>query len=277
MMKNMFALSSACLLAFTSVAMCNQQVDSQQPVHAEKKVADQAAAIASAEKKADKAQEVDIAKVSEAFGHLLSKNIQTTGVNFDIASVIKGLQDAASGKDSPMTEIECIQAITSAQENLFKEKSEQNLKKAQEFLTTNAKEKNVISLESGKVQYKVEKEGAGAVVESHFSPLIHYTGKFLDGTVFGSSKEDEMLSLDEIIPGLKAGLVGMKEGEKRTIYIHPEMGYGTHGYLPPNSLLTFEIEVIKANSPKPEQNESATALEPQTTSQEIGEAKASTR
>lgn len=207
---------------------------------------------------------LDIAKVSEAFGHLISKNIQTTGVKFDIAHVIKGLQDASAGKDSPMSEIECIQAITAVQEKIFQEQSVENLKKAQEFLTTNAKEEKIISLEEGKVLYKIDQEGEGAAVETHFSPLIHYKGKLLDGTVFGASKEDEMMSLDEIIPGLKAGLLGMKEGEKRTIYIHPDLAYGSAGYLPPNSLLTFEIELVKANAPVAEQTETAISEQPKT-------------
>ena len=42
-------------------------------------------------------------------------------------------------------------------------------------------------------------------------------------------------------------MLGMKEGEKRKIFIHPEYAYGTKGSLPPNSLLTFEIEIVKAN------------------------------
>ncbi|MBS0653546.1 MAG: FKBP-type peptidyl-prolyl cis-trans isomerase [Verrucomicrobia bacterium] len=248
MIKHLFILSSACLLMSAS-----------SPISSEEKATEQQASTPS--------KQLDISKISEAFGHLISKNIETTGVQFDIAQVIKGLQDAASGKESPMTEVECIQAITAVQETIFKEQSEKNLKKAQEFLSSNSKEKNVVSLAEGKVQYKVEKEGSGAIVESHYSPLIHYTGKFLDGSVFGASKEDEMLSLDEIIPGLKAGLIGMKEGEKRTIYIHPDMAYGTNGYLPPNSLLTFEIELVKANSPKPDQAEAAISGAPMTTSE----------
>jgi peptidylprolyl isomerase len=40
----------------------------------------------------------------------------------------------------------------------------------------------------------------------------------------------------------------MQEGEKRTLYIHPEFAYGTKGILPPNSLLTFEVEIVKANA-----------------------------
>ena len=202
---------------------------------------------------AEATKAIEIAKISEAFGHVISKNLANIGVKFDMAQVIKGLQDAIAGKESPMSEMECIQAIASVQEKIFKELCAENLKRADAFLTENSKTKDIVSVEEGKVQYLVVEKGNGAVVEDHFSPLIRYVGKHLDGTVFGSSKEEEKISLDEIIPGLKAGLLGMKEGEKRTVYIHPEMAYGTNGYLPPNSLLTFEVEIVKANAPVQEE------------------------
>lgn len=202
--------------------------------------------------------QVDVSKISEAFGHLIGKNLDSMGMKFDIAKVIKGLQDATEGRDAPMTEMECIQAITSAQETAFKEISEENLKAAEEFLTKNASAPNVKILEPGKLQVVIEKAGSGAVVDEHSSPLIRYTGKFLDGTVFGASKEDEMINLDETIPGFSKGLLGMKEGEKRTLFIHPDLGYGTSGYIPPNSLLTFEIEIVKAHAPHSESIDSVT-------------------
>lgn len=195
------------------------------------------------------AQPVEISRLSEAFGHVISKNLDNIGVKFDMVQVIKGLQDAMAGKESPMSEMECIQAIASVQEKVFKEQCSENLKKAEDFLATNAKTDGVVALEDGKVQYRVVEKGIGAEIEPHFSPLIRYTGKYLDGSVFGSSKEEEMISLDEIIPGLKAGLLGMREGEKRTVFIHPDLAYGTNGFLPPNSLLTFEVEIVKANAP----------------------------
>jgi len=195
------------------------------------------------------APSVEIGKVSEAFGHLIRKNLDNVGVKFDMAQVMKGLQDSINGKESPMTEMECIQAIAAVQEKIFKEQCVENLKRADSFLADNAKTKGVISLEKGKVQYLVTTQGAGNPVADHDSPLIKYTGKFLDGSVFGSSKEEEKISLDEIIPGLKAGLLGMKEGEKRTVYIHPDLAYGVNGQLPPNSLLTFDVEIVKANMP----------------------------
>lgn len=192
----------------------------------------------------------EVAQVSEAFGHLIGKNLDTMGVELDLNLVVKGLQDAAKGKDSPMTEAECIQAITAAQESAYQKQAEENLAKAEAFLKENGGKKGVVVVDEGKLQYHVEKKGAGEVVKLSDSPVIQYVGKFADGTVFGQSDQDEAISLEETIQGFQKGIVGMKEGEKRTLFIHPEYGYGTQGYLPPNSLLTFEIEVVKTNAPK---------------------------
>lgn len=191
---------------------------------------------------------LDIPKISEAFGHLIGKNLDSLGFKFDMDKILKGIQDSVLGKESPMSEAECIQAISQDQEKKFKKLAEENLQEAEKFLGSNGSKKGVISLEENKLQYKVEKEGTGEVVQAHFSPLIKYTGKFLDGKIFGASKEDEMISLDETIAGFSKGIIGMKEGEKRTLYIHPDLAYGVHGNLPPNSLLTFEIEIVKANN-----------------------------
>jgi peptidylprolyl isomerase len=200
-------------------------------------------------------QPVEITRLSEAFGHVIGKNLENIGVKFDMEQVIKGLQDATAGKESPMSEIECIQAIASVQEKIFKEQCTENLKRAETFLADNAKSDGIVAIEEGKVQYRIVEKGTGAEIESHFSPQIRYTGKYLDGSVFGTSKEEETISLDEIIPGLKAGLLGMREGEKRTVYIHPDLAYGTNGYLPPNSLLTFDVEIMKSNAPIKESTE----------------------
>ncbi|MBS0615090.1 MAG: FKBP-type peptidyl-prolyl cis-trans isomerase [Verrucomicrobia bacterium] len=216
-----------------------------------------------------KTEVAQVAKISEAFGHLIGKNLESTGYKFDVAQVIKGLQDAAAGKDAPMTEKECVQAITAAQEAAYKNQSEENLKKANEFLEGNSQKEGVVTVEPGKLQYKIEQTGTGAVVEEHFSPLIRYKGMFVDGTVFDSSKDEELISLDETIPGFTKGIIGMKEGEKRTLFIHPELGYGTSGYLPPNSLISFEIEVVKANTPPEQSTESLSSHPKELTNPEI--------
>jgi peptidylprolyl isomerase len=59
---------------------------------------------------------------------------------------------------------------------------------------------------------------------------IHYTGKLEDGTQFGSSAGDEPLELrvgaGQIIPGLDSQIEGMTVGEKETVTIPVEQGYG---------------------------------------------------
>lgn len=206
------------------------------------------------ETKEEKKPVVDIVKVSEAFGHLIAKNIESLGLNFDTSLIIRGIQDSLAGKPSPLSESECIQAITQIQEEAFQKQAKENLAKADEFLIKNASQIAVRELEKGKLQYKIEKEGHGEIVKEDYSPTIRYVGKFLDGTVFGASKDDEVISLKETISGFAKGIVGMKEGEKRTLYIHPDLAYGANGYLPPNSMLTFEIELIRANTPQKEES-----------------------
>ncbi|HVX00901.1 MAG TPA: FKBP-type peptidyl-prolyl cis-trans isomerase [Candidatus Babeliaceae bacterium] len=208
----------------------------------------------------------DIGKVSKAFGQLMGKNLESMGIKFDIAKVIEGLQDASQGREAMMTETECVEAIASVQEAHFKEMAIENLQKAEEFLAKNKTADGIKNLEAGKVLYRIEKEGSGPIVDDQSAPLVRYTGKFLDGTVFGSSKEEDRIDLseDELIPGFKQALLGMKEGEKRIVYIHPDFGYGSKDYhLPPNSLLTFEIEVVKANAPAEKPLDSLSTTTPQ--------------
>ncbi len=59
---------------------------------------------------------------------------------------------------------------------------------------------------------------------------IHYTGKLDDGTEFGSSAGQDPLELrvgaGQIIPGLDRQIEGMTVGEKETVTIPVEEGYG---------------------------------------------------
>lgn len=201
--------------------------------------------------KKDEIQDADIKRLSEAFGNYLGKNLNAPGIKFDLDSIIKGMREGADGKSSPMSDQEYDELLNRVQEKAHRVLSEENLKAAQEFIAKNAKEKGVIEIEPGKLQYTVIKEGTGPAVQPHASPQIAYTGKFIDGTVFGSSEEvggPITIPLDQTIPGFTKGLLGMKEGEKRRIFVHPDLGYGTMGQLPPNSLLIFEVEIVKANT-----------------------------
>ncbi len=195
--------------------------------------------------------EVDIKKVSEAFGHFIGKNLKTSGLNFDIDSFILGVRNGEQGKPSPLSEKEYEKQMMLLQERAFTKLADENLKAAEEFMKKNAKEKGVVELEPGKIQILVVKEGKGDEVKDTSAPQIQYTGTYIDGTVFGSSQDAGgpiTIPLNQTIPGFSKGLKGMKEGEVRKIFVHPDSGYGKTGHLPPNSLLIFEVELIKADN-----------------------------
>jgi len=198
-------------------------------------------------------QKEDISRLSEAFGHFIGRNLNNPGVQFDIDSLIKGIRNGAAGQPAPMSDQEYEEMMGQLQEKAFKQLSTDNLKAANDYLVKNAKAVGVKEIEPGKLQYLVIKEGNGPVVQEHGTPQINYVGKYIDGTVFGNSQDVGgaiTIPLDQTIPGFSKGIAGMKEGEKRRLFVHPDLGYGTNGQLPPNSLLIFEVEVVKATSPE---------------------------
>jgi FKBP-type peptidyl-prolyl cis-trans isomerase 2 len=71
-------------------------------------------------------------------------------------------------------------------------------------------------------------------VENGKSVTVHYTGRFEDGTVFDTSLTEgrepirTVLGQGSLIRGFELGLLGMSEGEKKTIEVLPEDGYGEY-------------------------------------------------
>jgi len=59
---------------------------------------------------------------------------------------------------------------------------------------------------------------------------VHYTGSFEDGEVFDSSVGKEPFVFDagmaQVVPGFDLAVVGMEEGEKKTVNLQPELAYG---------------------------------------------------
>ena len=77
--------------------------------------------------------EFDVAKVSEAMGHIIGKNLETLGLDFDLDAIVKGLKEESEGKMSPLNEDECVQAIAHLQEEKISSISENELQKADEI------------------------------------------------------------------------------------------------------------------------------------------------
>lgn len=74
---------------------------------------------------------------------------------------------------------------------------------------------------------------------------VHYTGTLLDGSQFDSSVGRAPLEFTvgagQMIAGFDAGVVGMAVGEKKTIQIDPDHGYGQKD---PNAIIEFPASNI---------------------------------
>lgn len=120
-----------------------------------------------------------------------------------------------------------------------------------EFFARNAQAPGVKTIPG--IQYKVLKSGPanGPHPKRSSTIKVRYEGKFLDGRVFDSSKDDPdgavTFPLAQLIPGWVTVLPLMRPGDEWAIYLPPEYAYGPAGkeIIPPNTALEFRIELVE--------------------------------
>lgn len=101
------------------------------------------------------------------------------------------------------------------------------------------------------LKYVITKEGVGTDSPKQGQKVtVHYTGTLMDGRIFDSSIHRGApvdFKVGQVIDGWNEALVTMHRGEKRTLIIPPELGYGVYGVpnvIPPNSTLIFDVELL---------------------------------
>ena len=104
---------------------------------------------------------------------------------------------------------------------------------------------------------KGEEAAQGDLVEVHYTGWLQEAGK--RGKKFDSSHDSNQpfsfkIGAGQVIKGWEEGVAGMKVGGKRELIIPPELGYGSrsvgNGLIPPNSVLIFEVDLLKVTKGK---------------------------
>ncbi len=89
----------------------------------------------------------------------------------------------------------------------------------------------------------------GPQAEKGDTVVVCYEGKLEDGTVFDSAPTFEFtLGAGDVIKGWDTGIVGMRIGGKRKLFVPSKLGYGKRGSkpdIPPNADLYFRIRLKK--------------------------------
>ena len=99
---------------------------------------------------------------------------------------------------------------------------------------------------------EIIKQGEGQEAKNGDKATVHYVGTLENGTKFDSSIDRGQpfqftLGAGQVIQGWDLGVVGMKMGEIRRLYIPSAYGYGEQGAgasIPPNANLIFEVELL---------------------------------
>ncbi len=95
--------------------------------------------------------------------------------------------------------------------------------------------------------------GDGKAVVKGALITTHYRGQLEDGTTFDSSHERGkpfqcVIGTGRVIKGWDQGLMGMRVGGKRKLFVPSHIAYGERQigeHIKPNSNLLFEIELLE--------------------------------
>ena len=185
---------------------------------------------------------------NELFGEDSTKTIS-------LKNFMAGFIGGVTGKKGLMTMDEAQEtAQRKMQEVKAREMEKQfgaNKEAGEKFLAANAKKEGVKTLPSG-LQYKVLKEGTGAIPSDTSLVKVHYEGRLVNDTIFDSSYkrgEPTTFRCNQVIKGWTEALCHMPAGSVWEIYIPQELAYGERqqSKIDPFSALIFKIELLEVN------------------------------
>lgn len=189
--------------------------------------------------------------LSYAFGVYIASNIKQealdTVINSDL--FIKGFSDVIGNVNPQLTTEQAFKCIQNYYTRIQEKENKKIKEEGEKFLSENSKKEGVKTLPSG-LQYKVIREGKGAIPKLKDKVKVCYTGKLLNGQIFDSASADKPAIFEignNIIPAWQEILQIMPVGSKYEIYVPYQLGYGERGYpgvIPPFSTLIFDIELL---------------------------------
>ena len=206
-------------------------------------------------------------KVGYAVGYDLGRvaleQIQTDGVEVDIASFLRGIGDAMLSNDVRMSDAELYATLAdlerdvnerAANERLkrdpaFSVVNEANAQRSREFHASFAEKEGAVTLESG-AQYRVLESGDGRSPTVEDTVELTYQGRTLGGGEIGEGGRVE-IAIREMTRGGREVVPLMREGDRWLVAIPPRLAYGVAGKPPeigPSETLVFELTLERVVS-----------------------------
>jgi len=191
------------------------------------------------------------ARLSYSFGMIIGTQLGMgqVDIDFDYAAFADGLKSIVENSEPKISEQEAMELIENALYKAQEKKSSDNKAAEDEFLATNGQRSEVTTTESG-LQYEIIQDAQGDKPTKSSTVRVNYTGTFLDGKPFDSSREEggAYIPLEDVIPGWTEGLMLMSPGSIYRLYIPSKLAYGKdgiQGVIPSYSTLVFMVELLE--------------------------------
>ena len=113
---------------------------------------------------------------------------------------------------------------------------------------------NKLVVDSSGLEWVVRNEGMGERPKKGDGIAAHYTGYLLEnGKTFDSSYKRGRpfvtpIGVGKVIKGWDIAFLDMRPGEKRVLFIPPDLAYGERGAgkkIPPDAVLVFDVELVR--------------------------------
>lgn len=185
------------------------------------------------------------------FPDIIAKSIYNTFSDLDLSILIKGMQTIDAKTEN--IEIEDYQDVKFLdllrKEALLTKNFRKKEQESQQFFNNISLKKDSSCLIPHKLYIRTLKEGVAEKKLDHYQKRIkvNYLLKDIKGKVLtGNYKFEDLseLNLSKVIPGFAHGLLGMKAGEIRKVYIHPDFAYGINSDFGEGQPIQVKVELI---------------------------------
>ncbi|MES2858187.1 MAG: FKBP-type peptidyl-prolyl cis-trans isomerase N-terminal domain-containing protein [Pseudomonadota bacterium] len=194
---------------------------------------------------------VDKTHASYAFGWSLGSELLNSGEPVDVATVVRGLQDAYAKKQPAYTEQQLgaayggfQQRVQAKMEAQFRKALSDNQAQSTKFLTDYKAQQGVVTLPSG-IMYRIAKQGTGAKVTANSSVQIALRS-FLAavGTPLSAVQTPPEFKVSAApIPALKETLPLMSQGAVWEVVVPPGKGAGAQNQQFAQQAIAIQVEL----------------------------------
>ncbi|MBT4963568.1 MAG: hypothetical protein HOI53_05080 [Francisellaceae bacterium] len=196
-------------------------------------------------------------KASYTVGYDLGYSYNTVNELIDVDMLVDGLKAGLkknnpdiSPKDMQAAMVEFRKNINTKLIQNANELAESNQNNSKKYLYKVEGMNGIKKLNDG-LYYKVEENSNGVKPKLSDLVTVQYQGKLPSGDVFYDTfkfKTSETFLLSNAIPGWQKSISQMPLGATWTVYVAPELAYGTNApaNIGPNQALTYKIKLVSS-------------------------------